>query len=166
MRKHGNLEDVRLTKQKIRSKILLRLKTQKEAISSKKSRIIKEKLFRVKAFKKAKNVMFYIALKGEVNTAEMIKEAKKIGKIVTVPVCKKNRITIRPCILDDNAVLKKGPYGVCEPALERLIHLKELDLVIAPGLAFDKKGKLIFRKDGKLNAEEIQKLIKTIRDNL
>lgn len=33
-------------------------------------------------------------------------------------------------------------------------------------LAFDKKGKLIFRKDGKLNAEEIQKLIKAIRENL
>jgi YtfJ family uncharacterized protein len=33
-------------------------------------------------------------------------------------------------------------------------------------LVFDKKGKLIFRKDGKLNAEEIQKLIKAIRDNL
>jgi uncharacterized protein len=33
-------------------------------------------------------------------------------------------------------------------------------------LAFDKTGKLIFRKDGKLNAEEIQKLIKAIRDNL
>jgi len=33
-------------------------------------------------------------------------------------------------------------------------------------LAFDKKGKLIFRKDGKLNAEEIQKLIKAITDNL
>ena len=33
-------------------------------------------------------------------------------------------------------------------------------------LAFDKMGKLIFRKDGKLNAEEIQQLIKTIRDNL
>jgi hypothetical protein len=33
-------------------------------------------------------------------------------------------------------------------------------------LAFDKKGKLIFHKDGKLNAEEIQKLIKAIKDNL
>ncbi len=33
-------------------------------------------------------------------------------------------------------------------------------------LAFDKKGKLIFRKDGKLTNEEIQKLIKAIRDNL
>ncbi len=33
-------------------------------------------------------------------------------------------------------------------------------------LAFDKKGRLIFRKDGKLTAEEIQSLIKVIRDHL
>jgi YtfJ family uncharacterized protein len=33
-------------------------------------------------------------------------------------------------------------------------------------LAFDKRGKLIFRKDGKLTAEEIQTLIKIIRDHL
>jgi hypothetical protein len=33
-------------------------------------------------------------------------------------------------------------------------------------LAFDKQGKLIFRKDGKLNPEDIQKLIKAIKDNL
>jgi YtfJ family uncharacterized protein len=33
-------------------------------------------------------------------------------------------------------------------------------------LAFDKQGKLIFRKDGRLTAEEIQTLIKGIRDHL
>ncbi len=33
-------------------------------------------------------------------------------------------------------------------------------------LAFDKQGKLIFRKDGKLTAEEIQTLIKVIRNHL
>jgi hypothetical protein len=33
-------------------------------------------------------------------------------------------------------------------------------------LAFDKSGKVIFRKDGKLTPEEIQKLIKVIKDNL
>ena len=33
-------------------------------------------------------------------------------------------------------------------------------------LAFDKNGRLIFRKDGKLTAEEIQRLIKVIRDHL
>jgi uncharacterized protein len=33
-------------------------------------------------------------------------------------------------------------------------------------LAFDKQGKLIFRKDGKLGPEDIQKLINAIKDNL
>lgn len=33
-------------------------------------------------------------------------------------------------------------------------------------LAFDREGRLIFRKDGKLSAEDIQKLLKAIRDNL
>jgi predicted transcriptional regulator len=33
-------------------------------------------------------------------------------------------------------------------------------------LAFDKQGKLIFRKDGKLTTEDIQRLIKAIRDRL
>ena len=33
-------------------------------------------------------------------------------------------------------------------------------------IAFDKKGKLIFKKEGKLNPVEIQRLIKAIRDNL
>lgn len=33
-------------------------------------------------------------------------------------------------------------------------------------LAFDKEGKLIYRKDGKLNADDIGQLIKVIRENL
>jgi YtfJ family uncharacterized protein len=33
-------------------------------------------------------------------------------------------------------------------------------------LAFDKEGRLIFRRDGKLNTEEIQKLLKVIQENL
>jgi predicted transcriptional regulator len=33
-------------------------------------------------------------------------------------------------------------------------------------LAFGKDGKLIFRKDGKLSAEEIQTLVKVIRNHL
>jgi len=33
-------------------------------------------------------------------------------------------------------------------------------------LLFDKKGNLIFKKEGKLNAEEIQKLIKAIKENI
>jgi 5-formyltetrahydrofolate cyclo-ligase len=137
-----------LTKQQIRSRILARLKIQKEETRERKSKQIKHRLFRTKIFQKAKVVMFYIAFDGEVNTAEMIKAAKKSGKIVAVPVCKKGRVTLRPCLLNDTLGLKKGAYGICEPAVEVSVDPKDLGLVIVPGLAFDKRGARLGRGKG------------------
>jgi 5-formyltetrahydrofolate cyclo-ligase len=140
--------EVGLTKQEMRSKILLKLKKQKKEDRNKKSGLIKERLFKEPVFKKAKRVMFYIALKGEVETKEMIEEAKTLGKIIAVPVCVKNKTSLRPALLDSHAHLKKGPYGVSEPVISRYIALKDLDLVVAPGLAFDKKGNRLGRGKG------------------
>ena len=137
-----------LTKTQIRSKILLRLKTQKEEDRSRKSKLIRNKLLRNKVFKKAKIVMFYIAFGGEVNTEEMIREAKKIGKLICVPVCRKDKETMQPAILKDHAKLKKGPYGVLEPVALAQLKPEDLDLVIVPGLAFDKKGNRLGRGKG------------------
>ncbi|MDD5129983.1 MAG: 5-formyltetrahydrofolate cyclo-ligase [Candidatus Omnitrophica bacterium] len=137
-----------LTKAQIRSKILLRLKTQKEEDRSRKSRLITAKLLRDKVFKKAKIVMFYIAFGGEVNTEEMIREAKKIGKLICVPVCRKDKETMQPAILEDCVKLRKGPYGVLEPVARAQVKPKDLDLVIVPGLAFDKKGNRLGRGKG------------------
>ncbi|MDD5252780.1 MAG: 5-formyltetrahydrofolate cyclo-ligase [Candidatus Omnitrophota bacterium] len=137
-----------LTKAQIRSKILLALKTQKEEDRNRKSRVIQGKLLRNKVFKKAKIVMFYVAFGGEVNTEEMIKEAKKIGKLICVPVCRKDRETMQPAILEDHSKLKKGPYGVLEPVSEALVKPEDLDLIVVPGLAFDKKGNRLGRGKG------------------
>ena len=138
----------KLTKKQIRSKILLRLKTQKEEGRDRKSKAIKKKLFRTPVFKRAKVVMFYMSFDGEVNTEGMIKGAHRVGKIVAVPVCKRDRITIRPCILRTKAKLNNGPYGICEPAVKQYIKLEDLDLVIVPGVAFDKKGNRLGRGRG------------------
>jgi 5-formyltetrahydrofolate cyclo-ligase len=137
-----------LTKAQIRSKILLRLKTQKEEDRSRKSKLITGKLLRNKVFKKAKIVMFYIAFGGEVNTEEMIREAKKIGKLICVPVCRKDKEIMQPAILEDHSKLKKGPYGVLEPVSKALVKPEDLDLIIVPGLAFDKKGNRLGRGKG------------------
>ena len=145
--KMGFFQEVRLTKKQIRSKILLKLKTQKEEERENKSKIIKKKLFGRQVFQKAKRVMFYISFDGEVNTKDMIKEALKLGKIVAVPVCVKGRV-IKACLLPKRAKLIKAPYGVCEPAIKRFIDLGDLDLVIVPGVAFDKKGNRLGRGKG------------------
>lgn len=137
-----------LTKKQIRSKILCKLKAQREAERDQKSKKIKEELFRTEVFKRAKRVMFYLSFDGEVDTFDMIKEAQNLGKIVAVPVCKKNRIIIRPCMLPLKVKLQKGPYGVCEPAIKKSINLKDLDLVIVPGVAFDKTGNRLGRGKG------------------
>jgi 5-formyltetrahydrofolate cyclo-ligase len=137
-----------LTKGQIRSKILLALKTQKEEDRSLKSRIIQKKLLRNKVFKKAKIVMFYVAFGGEVKTEEMIKEAKKMGKLICVPVCRRDRAIMQPAVLEDRSRLKEGPYGVLEPASTTLVDPDELDLIIVPGLAFDRKGNRLGRGKG------------------
>ncbi|MFH1413325.1 MAG: 5-formyltetrahydrofolate cyclo-ligase [Candidatus Omnitrophota bacterium] len=139
---------MKLTKQEIRSKILLKLKKQKEENRKRKSDKIKEKLFKIVDFKSAKRVMFYIALDGEVNTEDMIKEAIKLGKVVSIPICRKNRITMRPCRLECTTKLKKGLYGVSEPAVKKYIPSDELGLVVVPGVAFDKKGNRLGRGKG------------------
>ncbi|MFH1354861.1 MAG: 5-formyltetrahydrofolate cyclo-ligase [Candidatus Omnitrophota bacterium] len=138
----------RLTKQQIRSKILLKLNKQKEENRKRKSSKIKARLFKIVDFKRAKKVMFYIALDGEVNTEDMIKEAIKTGKVVSIPICRKNIMTMRLCRLEITTKLKKGLYGVSEPAVKKYISSDDLDLVIVPGVAFDKKGNRLGRGKG------------------
>lgn len=136
-----------LTKKKIRSKILLKLKNQKEEDRDRKSKLIKERLFRVSVFKKAKIVMFFMSFGGEIKTKEMIEEARRLGKIVAVPVCGKERL-IRPSILLEKAKVLRGLYGISEPAIKKFVKLEDLDLVIVPGIAFDKKGNRLGRGKG------------------
>ncbi|MDD5774331.1 MAG: 5-formyltetrahydrofolate cyclo-ligase [Candidatus Omnitrophica bacterium] len=139
--------DIALTKEAIRNKILVRLKTQKEDIRARKSAVIFKRLFRTRAFKQAETVMFYKAFTGEVDTDSMIKAAQKSGKIVVVPVCGEHR-TLIPCILKDGARLLRGPYGIGEPAIKRSVPLRSIDLVIVPGIAFTKNGKRLGRGKG------------------
>ena len=136
-----------LTKAQLRNRILLRLKTQKEEQRRQKTSIIKRKLLRCAEFIKAKTVMFYIAFDGEVNTDEMIEAAHRHGKQVAAPVCKKNR-QINPCRLDRDTRLMKGPYCIKEPRPQKPIKLKKIELVIVPGVAFDKKGNRLGRGKG------------------
>lgn len=152
-------QGIPLTKQIIRNKILSELKRQKEEGQERKNRCIKEKLFKTRAFKKAKKVMFYISLVGEVDTKEMIKEAHNLGKIILVPVCCNRNIIA--CMLDTKAKLKKGPYGVWEPVSKKPVSLKNLGLVVVPGLAFDKRGNRLGRGKGYYD-----RFLKTIPQNV
>ena len=90
-------------------------------------------------YTKAKVVMFYVDMRNEVMTKNAIKRALAHGKRVIVPRVKKGYglLAIEINSLDE---LAPGTFGVLEPAEKEEIALNEIDIVVVPGVAFDKKG--------------------------
>jgi len=129
-------------KEKLRREILAeRGKLSEEAVTEK-SRKIKENLFGLPEFEKAKMVMFYVAKGKEVRTEEMIKESIKTGKTVVVPVSKVEERDLIPSLLLDYGELVPGTYGILEPREEcrRPVPPEKLELIVVPGVAFDRQG--------------------------
>ena len=123
----------------INRRVILRKRNRlsKEEIIEK-SKIIKEKLFSSEDYKKAKTVMFYVSFGSEVDTFDMIKESLK-NKTVCVPIVE-DSIIIPSIIKDIKELNKKNKYGILEPLKIKRIKKEDIDLVIVPGVVFDKRN--------------------------
>lgn len=138
-------------KQEIRTKIKTLLASYSELEKSRKSDIIKKRLFREEIYKKAKLVMFYVSLKEEVDTLPMIDEALKAGKRVCVPVILKEEMKlIAGEIRNRKSDLEKQHFGIYQPKKDRVseVPLQDIDLVIVPGIAFDRNNVRLGRGHG------------------
>jgi len=138
-------------KHKIRKTIKEKLDKHSELEKSRKSGIIKDKLFNEEEFKKADVVMFYVSLKDEVSTFTMIDEAIEAGKRVCVPVIlKEERRLIAGEIKNRKADLESQHFGIYQPIAGRVteVPLKDIDLVVVPGIAFDKNNVRLGRGHG------------------
>ena len=138
-------------KHKIRREIKEKIKSYSELEKSRKSGIIKHKLFNGEEFKKAKVVMFYVSLKDEVDTCDMIDEAIKAGKRVCVPVIlKEDKRLIAGEIKDRKKDLESQHFGIYQPSKGRVkeVPLEDIELVVVPGIAFDKNNVRLGRGHG------------------
>ncbi|MFA6610476.1 MAG: 5-formyltetrahydrofolate cyclo-ligase [Candidatus Omnitrophota bacterium] len=138
-------------KHKIRAQIKELLKAHSELEKSEKSDIIKRKLFNEEIYKKANVVMFYVSLKDEVDTLPMIDEAISAGKRICVPVILKEEMKlIAGEIKDRKTDLERQHFGIYQPKKDKVseIPLKDIDLVVVPGIAFDKKNVRLGRGHG------------------
>jgi len=113
----------------------------------KKSNRIRKELFLLPVFRQASRVLFYLSLRDEVQTQEMIKEALRLNKTVAVPLVKLKERDILPVKLKsyDEEGLFIGPLGIPQPKrdLWQTLSPDEIDLVIVPGVAFDERGNRI-----------------------
>lgn len=138
-------------KHKIRKTIKELMEKHSDLEKSEKSDIIKKKLFNEEMFKKAEVVMFYVSLKDEVDTLPMIDEALKAGKRVCVPVILKEEMKlIAGEIKDRKQDLEKQHFGIYQPKKHKVreVPLDDIDLVVVPGVAFDKNNVRLGRGHG------------------
>ena len=102
-----------------------------------KSSQIKNKLFNLKHYKNSKTIMFFVSFKNEVDTHNIVREALK-NKTVVVP--KVAHHEIEPSVIIDFDNLVSGKFGILEPIETMKIANKNIDLVLVPGIVFDKEG--------------------------
>lgn len=130
------------TKNEIRKKILnIRNNMTNEQVLEKSS-IIMNKLIASEEYKKSKTVFIYMDFKNEVTTSKLIKSMIEEGKRVVIPYTDTINTVIIPVELQDiENDLKISPFGYMEPKKEKIIPVdpKEFDLIIVPGVVFDKR---------------------------
>lgn len=117
----------------------------KEAISQ----IICSRFLALSAYTEAKTVMWYLHCRSEVRTVETLKRQLGGKKIAVIPYCTKDaagRRTLGLWRLQDLSELVPGTWGILEPPKARWgeksreVDPERLDLIMVPGVAFDKVG--------------------------
>lgn len=131
-----------MRKEEIRKKILSLRDSQTEFEVITKSELIQKRLFNLPEFKKAKTILFYVSIKSEVRTEKMIKQVLKQGKRVVLPISDVKERKLILSELKDFDELEPGTFNILQPKKEffRSVSPEELDLIIVPGVAFDKDG--------------------------
>lgn len=91
------------------------------------------------AWRQARTVALHLAVRGELPTVGLITAAWQEGKRVALPRMSGGRMELR--LVTATTVLSPGAHGIPEPPADaELIDPTALDLVLAPGVAFDRLG--------------------------
>jgi len=117
-----------------------RQQQEKDAVSE---RIVR-RFMDLPEYEKAGTVMFYVDVRDEVRTRQALPEALASGKRIVVPYCLDGELEL--FWLENMDELELGMYRILEPKVElrdvaaKRLTPTNLDLVMVPGVAFDRKG--------------------------
>jgi 5-formyltetrahydrofolate cyclo-ligase len=109
------------------------------------SNVICERFMALPDYAKSKTVMFYIDVRAEVRTRHSLPAALASGKTIVVPWCN-DKGELELFRLADMNELSVGMYKILEPKPElrglpeKQCRAEELDVVMVPGVAFDRRG--------------------------
>lgn len=129
---------------------------------------ILDQFYESKYYKEAEKIFIYISYDSEINTKVIINKALKDKKRIYVPRTEfktRNMDAVEITTLDN---LVESKYGILEPKIEEPhIDPNEFDLIVVPGVAFDRNGGRMGYGAGfydryfkKINKENVDRIVK------
>lgn len=140
-------EATRTRKQRLRKRVLaMRAGLDRDQVEAGGQAIL-AKVLALEAYRRAELVHSYVSSKeNEVDTRALIGTCLAQGKRVAVPVVMPGTKTLSHALIDSLDQLVVGPWGLAQPdpaATTWLPAEARIDLVVVPGLAFDRRGQRI-----------------------
>ena len=104
--------------------------------------LIEESFFSSQLYKESSHIMAFVSFSTEVDTHNIIRRVLADGKKLYVPITKREPRELLVSRLDDFSDLVPGPYKILTPRKDKiqLVDKSVLDLILVPGLVFDKLG--------------------------
>lgn len=113
------------------------LTTDEVKLSSEK---IRNSLFTLDCVKNAETVCTFLSAFKEPDTIGIVKQLWEKKCRVIVPISDTETNTLSLSYIDSMDDLKKGAYGILEPSVVKTADEKDIDVILVPGLAFDRHG--------------------------
>ena len=105
-------------------------------------------LFRLEEFQNAETVLFFHGIRSEPDTRELIRRALELGKTVALPKTYPKGVMAARKIKGFDE-LTPSRFGIPEPAESApVIGPDELDFIVVPATAYDRKGNRLGRGGG------------------
>ncbi len=117
-----------------------RAQQEKDAVSVR----IVDRFMQLPEYHSAKTIMFYVDVRDEVRTRQALPATLASGKRIVVPYCVDGELEL--FWLESMDELELGMYRILEPKNElrsmecKRLQPADLDLVMVPGVAFDRNG--------------------------
>jgi len=125
-----------ITKDRLRKLIKERKRTVSFNEKIRRSQVIWDKLEKDDTFRSAQTIMLYWSMKDEVHTHDFIKKWYHAKQII-LPAVNGELLDLK--VYSGPESLRKGEsYGIMEPAGENFRQSEKIELMIIPGVAFDR----------------------------
>ncbi|MFA9559378.1 5-formyltetrahydrofolate cyclo-ligase [Evansella sp. AB-rgal1] len=131
-----------MNKKHLREKVKKKLECISLAEKKERDNVIQQRLFSLPAWQAAKVVGVTISMEHEIDTYTIINHAWEEGKTVVVPKCIPKERKLLFYRITSFHQLEESYYGLKEPIPNKTekYHPEDMDLLLVPGIVFDRRG--------------------------